>query len=204
MGDLIYLFDLDSTVTKQEILPTIAKKIGIYDEMRSITESTMRGELPFKQSFLKRVGLLKNIHVQDVADMIAEIPCENGIVQFMREHMESCFVVTGNLDVWIDGLMKKIGMDGHVFCSKAIVDDEGFISKVLSVVDKGAVIKQMVTPFVAVGDGNNDAEMIEAAVVGIGYGAVRDVSDAVLASASHVVYSEECLIRLLNKTLEVV
>lgn len=32
MSRYIFLFDLDSTVTKQEILPTISKRLGIYEE----------------------------------------------------------------------------------------------------------------------------------------------------------------------------
>ena len=51
MSDYIFLFDLDSTVTKQEILPTIAQNIGKLKEMRELTEATMRGEIPFKTSF---------------------------------------------------------------------------------------------------------------------------------------------------------
>lgn len=36
--DYTYIFDLDSTITTQEILPTISKVIGRYDEMRDLTE----------------------------------------------------------------------------------------------------------------------------------------------------------------------
>ena len=54
MSRYIFLFDLDSTVTKQEILPTISKRLGIYERMSELTESTMRGEIPFKQSFLAK------------------------------------------------------------------------------------------------------------------------------------------------------
>lgn len=54
MSRYIFLFDLDSTVTKQEILPTISKRLGIYERMSELTESTMRGEIPFKQSFFAK------------------------------------------------------------------------------------------------------------------------------------------------------
>lgn len=58
MSNYIFLFDLDSTITRQEILSTIAKKVGIYEKMSALTESTMRGEIPFKQGLLQRVELL--------------------------------------------------------------------------------------------------------------------------------------------------
>ena len=95
--------------------------------------------------------------------------------------------------------MKKIGIEKNVFCSKAITNEADKLVDVLSVVDKNSVINQMVLPFVAIGDGNNDAEMIYAAEVGIGYGGVRDIAPSVLECATHAVYDEHTLCRLLNK-----
>ena len=48
------LFDMDSTITKEEVLPTIAQKINRNAEMRNLTEATMRGEIPFRTSFFKK------------------------------------------------------------------------------------------------------------------------------------------------------
>ena len=73
MSRYIFLFDMDSTVTRQEILPTISKKLGMFERMSSLTESTMRGEIPFKQSFLQRVELLKDIPVDEVSRLIEKI-----------------------------------------------------------------------------------------------------------------------------------
>ncbi len=198
MSRYIFLFDLDSTVTRQEILPTISKKLGMYERMSSLTESTMRGEIPFKQSFLQRVELLKDIPVSEVRQMIGEIQLNERLADFIRRNQDRCHIVTGNLDVWIEELVKKLGMERNTFCSKALVREDR-IQDVFSIVDKNAVISQMVLPFVAVGDGNNDAEMIEAAEVGIGYGGVRNIAPAVLTCASHAVYNEEKLVEFLER-----
>ncbi len=198
MSRFIFLFDLDSTLTKQEILPTISKELGIYEKMSQLTESTMRGEIPFKQSFLQRVELLKNIPVSEVSRMIGEIKLNELLIEFVKKNQERCYVVTGNLDVWIEDLMKKIGMEKNLFCSKALVKDD-YIQDIFSIVDKNAVISQMVLPFVAVGDGNNDAEMIEEAEIGIGYGGVREIAPSVLACASHAIYDEKKLVEFLER-----
>lgn len=200
MSNYIFLFDLDSTITRQEILPTIAKKVGIYERMCSLTESTMRGEVPFKQSFLQRVDLLKDIPVSEISENISQIKLNEKLVSFIKEHRNRCYIVTGNLDVWIEKLVSNMGMERNTFCSKA-VEKDGFIQDVFSIVDKNAVISQMVLPFVAVGDGNNDAEMIEAAEVGIGYGGVRDIAPAVLACADHAIYDEDILVSFLERLL---
>ena len=200
MSKYIFLFDLDSTVTRQEILPTVAKTLGIYDKMTSLTERTMRGEIPFKQSFLQRVELLKDVPVSEVNELVSNIQLNEKLVEFIQQNQDRCHIVTGNLNVWIEGLMQRMGMERNVFCSKAIVKDN-HIENVFSIVDKNAVISQMILPFVAVGDGNNDAEMIEAAEIGIGYGGVRNIAPAVLACASHAIYNEEKLVEFLNRLL---
>ena len=61
MGDYIFLFDLDSTITAREILPEISRTVGKEKEMREITEKTMQGIVPFQESFLRRVELLKDV-----------------------------------------------------------------------------------------------------------------------------------------------
>ena len=196
MSRYIFLFDLDSTITRQEILPTIAREAGVYEQMSALTESSMRGEIPFKQSFLQRVELLKKVPVSQVQEIVANIVLNEQLVEFMETYKNRSYIVTGNLDVWIDRLIEKLGMEKNVFCSKALTEGN-YVQDVFNIVDKDAVIRQMVLPFVAVGDGNNDAEMIEAAEVGIGYGGVRPVAPSVLECATHVVYQEDKLVDFL-------
>ena len=200
MSKLIFLFDLDSTVTREEILPAIANRFGIFEQMRQVTESTMKGEIPFKQSFLQRVELLKNIHVSEVCQLVSGIKLNEKVVEFIQKNKSRCYIVTGNLDIWIKGLIEKIGMESHTFCSSALVRDD-YLQDVISIVDKNAVVSQMLLPFVAVGDGNNDAEMIEAAEIGIGYGGVRNIAPSILSRASHAVYSEERLVEFLQRLI---
>lgn len=160
---------MDSTITRQEILPTIAKKVGIYEKMSALTESTMRGEIPFKQGFLQRAELLKSIPVSEIQDIVCNIELNDKLVRFIEKNKDRSYIVTGNLDVWIEKLINKLGMEKNIFCSKALLNGN-YIQDVFNIVDKNAVIKQMILPFVAVRDGNNDAEMIDAAEIGIGYG----------------------------------
>ena len=197
----MFLFDLDATITKAEILPEIAVRINKEKEMRELTERTMAGEIPFDHSFLERVKLLSEIPVSTVKNIIAGVPLNEKLVQFIRENRERCYVVTGNLDVWIEELMTELGMDGHYFCSKATVENDRIVS-VDYVVDKGEVVGEFKDrPFAAIGDGNNDAQMIAAAEVGIGFGGVRDIAPAVLKCATHATYSEDKLCQFLRRLL---
>lgn len=200
MSDYIFLFDLDSTISKIEILPEIAKYVGKEKEIRELTERTMQGELPFKRSFMERVEILSCTSVQEVNRMIANIPLNEGIVRFIRENNERCYVVTGNLDVWISGLMKKIGMKNHCFCSKAIVKNDN-IEKVVSVLDKQLTVSQFVQPIVVIGDGDNDAEMAQLSDIGIGFGGVRNIAKSLLENIDFAFYDDETVYKFLNKLL---
>ena len=190
MTDYIFVFDLDSTISKVEILPTISAKIGCQKEMRELTESTMRGEIPFKQSFLKRVELLKDIDVSEVRRTVEHIQLNQAIVQFIADNADRCFVVTGNLDIWICDLMKKIGMSNHTYCSKAEVKYNR-IYEVVSVVDKELVAKQFVRPIVVIGDGDNDAGMARMADVAIGFGGVRPIANSLLQVIDYAFYDDK-------------
>lgn len=198
MSKKVFLFDLDATVTRAEILPMLAEQVGLLSEMRELTEKTMRGELPFKSSFLSRVEMLKSIPVSQVAEIVEKTPLNEEIVEFIREHKECCYIVTGNLDVWIRRLMKRIGLPmAHVMCSSASIQNDKLIA-VNSVIDKGMVVKQFILPVVAIGDGSNDAEMARLAEVGIGFGGVRPVAYSLMSNATHVIYDEKKLCEFLR------
>lgn len=198
MNNRVFLFDLDATVTKEEILPTLAEQVGLLEEMREMTEKTMRGEIPFQSSFLARVEMLKTIPVNRVAEIVEKTPLNEELVQFIRTHASRCYIVTGNIDIWIEKLIKRIGLPmSHCYCSSASVSDDYIIS-VNSVVDKEKIAKQFVVPIVAVGDGSNDAEMVRLADVGIGYGGVRPVAYSLMCNATHVICDEHRLCNFLH------
>lgn len=195
---MIFLFDLDSVIVREEVLQTVSKQLGIYEQMDRVTAGIAKDRLPFKQGFLQRMDVLKSISVSEVRHIVDNLPLNDRVVRFIRDNRERCYIVTENLDVWTGGLMKKIGMESHVFTSRALVKDN-YLQDVISIVDKSAVASQMVLPFVAVGNGDNDSEMIEAAEVGIGYGGTKKVAVSVLNCASHAIYQEEKLVEFLQR-----
>jgi len=68
----IAVFDMDSTLIQQEVIDELAKKAGVHEEVKKITEEAMRGELDFEQSLRKRVSKLQGCPVT-ILDEVREI-----------------------------------------------------------------------------------------------------------------------------------
>ena len=130
------------------------------------------------------------MNVSETRAMITEIPLNENIAQFIRENHERCYVVTGNLDVWIKGLMKKIEVEGHVYCSRANVKDDR-ITQVVSVIDKELTAKQFVQPLVVVGDGDNDSGMAQVADISVGFGGIRDIAPSLIQNIDYAFYDDK-------------
>ena len=200
MSDYIFLFDLDSTITKEEILPKISNKIGKHKEMKELTEATMRGELQFKNSFLNRVEILKNISVAEINEIVKNVLLNEAIANFIWNNKERCYIVTGNLDVLINKLIIRLGMENHVYSSKAqVLNDKIF--KVTSVMNKELIVKQFIKPIVVIGDGDNDVGMAKHADIAIGFGGVRPIAKSLLENVDYVFYDDKECANFLNKLL---
>lgn len=52
-----FLFDMDGTVTSCETLPLIASNFGIETKIDALTRETVQGNIPFIESFIRRVNL---------------------------------------------------------------------------------------------------------------------------------------------------
>ena len=198
MQKRVFLFDLDGTITKEEILPKLAIEVGCYETIRALTEQNMQGKLPFKTSFLQRVEILKELPVSRAREIVEQIPLHEEVVTFIQENAECCRILTGNLDVWVEGLLERIGMAHRYESSQALVEGDRVVA-VTQVIEKRRAAQDYLPHAVAIGDGDDDAALIGAAEIGIGFGAVRPIAVSVLENADYAVYSEEKLCQFLKR-----
>ena len=196
----LFVFDLDSTITKCELLPLIAQSAGLQDEMAALTEKAMQGSVPFEQDFRSRVRLLQNVPLSKARSIVYRAPLFEAIAGFIRENPQRCMILTGNLDVWILPVIERLGMKGRCLCSRARCSGDHLLG-VASVLDKGREAKKLHQPFVAIGDGSNDIGMLRAAKIGVAFAGARRPPDALIAAADLLVQDENELIGILKKLL---
>lgn len=194
---LKFVFDLDGTITSAETLPIIARHFDIHEELMQLTKDTVDGKIPWKKSFVHRVHLLRDVPVDQINALLIDTPLYPKIEEFIKKNLEHCYVATGNLDCWVNGLCSRIGC--RYYSSRAQIKD-GKIHKISSILEKADVVQNLQDSgykVVFVGDSNNDVNAMRKADISIAYGASHQPSRFCLSAADHVDYSEEDLIRRL-------
>ncbi|MDA1354057.1 MAG: HAD family phosphatase [bacterium] len=199
IGTTHFFFDLDGTITKQELLPQIGKALGLEKEITALTDLTIQGEIPFESSLEQRVEILKKVPISDVQHICANTPLNDHIVDFITEHKNKCAIVTGNLDVWIKPITEKLGIPVY----SSIANSSGnTLNGITSILRKRDIIMgHSAQTTVAIGDGFNDTEMIEAATIGIAFGGVHWPANNLFEYCNHAIFREDTLCQFLKQLL---
>lgn len=196
-----FIFDLDGTITSEETLPIISDHFNIAAEINKLTEETIAGNIPFIESFIKRVHILGTLPVDKISLLLEKVPLHKKVVEFIKSNSEDCVLATGNLYCWIDKLAKKIGC--VAYCSDAEVENNQVI-KLTKILKKENIVERYQNAgekVVFVGDGNNDMEAMRLADVSIASGLIHRPAKSILSITDYLVFSEEALCRQLNQLL---
>lgn len=199
----VFLFDLDGTLTTQETLPLIAERCGLGADINRLTAETVKGNLPFVESFIRRVDILKQVPVSRIANILRDVCISEQLVRFIREEKDNCYIVTGNLSCWVDGLLEEKIPCGY-FASKGLVEGDQLV-KITEILKKEEIVrhfKNQGARVVFVGDGNNDSQAMREADVSVACGHTHYPAQSVLSVADYVVFDECALVRLLAHILE--
>lgn len=191
-----FAFDLDGTVTSEELLPRIAAEVGLREQISMLTQLTMAGRIPFAYSFQERVKLLQDIPVSRVRAIVEGVGMDPHIVKFLLDNVGRCYIVTGNLDAWVGALCTRLG--ATLIASTAIVVGDR-VAGVASIIDKAVAARSLPRPLATIGDGHNDLGMMEVADISIAYGGVHPPAPSLLGVATHAIYDGATLCRFLRQ-----
>ena len=176
-------FDMDSTLIQTECIDELAERNGVGAEVRAITESAMRGEMDFKESFARRVALLKGLDVSVMQDIADHLPITEGVDRLMAV-LKRCgykiAILSGGFTFFGEHLQRKYGID-YVYANELEVGDDGkltgrYVGEIVDGHRKAELLRLIaqvervnLAQTIAVGDGANDLPMISEAGLGIAF-----------------------------------
>lgn len=176
-------FDMDSTLIRTEVIDELAEKAGVGDEVRAITESAMRGEIDFTESFKRRVALLKGLDISVMKEIAEHLPITEGVGRMMEVLKRSGYktaILSGGFTYFGEYLQKKFGFD-YVYANELEVDSEGkltgrYVGDIVDGQRKKELLRLLaqveridIAQTIAVGDGANDLPMLSEAGLGIAF-----------------------------------
>lgn len=178
----LFAFDMDSTLIQGEVIDELARLKGVGDEVAKITAAAMRGELDFKQSFTKRIALLRGLPANQIENVLQTIPLAEGaerLISTLNLLGYKTAILSGGFTFFGKYLQDKLGID-YVFANELEIVNGSVTGKVGSeIVDgkkKAALLKEIaekenisLDQVVAIGDGANDLPMLSIAGMGIAF-----------------------------------
>jgi len=193
----LVVFDMDSTLIEAEVIDELAKKAGVGEQVIEITESAMRGEIDFDESFRRRVGLLKGMDASVLEQIAEELPLTEGVEKLVSNLKELGFktaILSGGFNYFGRYLQDKLGFD-YVYANELDIQDGKVTGEVTGTIVNGErkaeLLKEIAAnegirleQTIAVGDGANDLPMLSTAGLGIAFRAKPLVRESAKQSIS--------------------
>ncbi|ROR90673.1 phosphoserine phosphatase SerB [Nocardioides aurantiacus] len=196
-GMRLIVMDVDSTLVQGEVIEMLAAKAGCEEEVARVTEEAMRGELDFAESLRSRVALLEGLEataLDEVYDELQLTPGARTTVRVLKRLGYRFAIVSGGFSQLTDRLAADLGIDFAVANELEVLDGRLTGRVVGPVVDRAgkadalrrfaAEVGVPVTSTVAIGDGANDLDMLNAAGLGIAFNAKPVVQEAAQTSVN--------------------
>ena len=193
----LIVFDVDSTLIQGEVIEMLAERAGAGAAVSAITDAAMRGELDFAESLHQRVATLAGLPAEvldEVADQVELTPGARTTIRTLRRLGFHCGVVSGGFRQVIEPLAHELMLDFVAANELEIIDGRLTGRVVGPIVDSAGKAKALrdfanqagvpMEQTVAVGDGANDIDMLNAAGLGVAFNAkpaLREVADASLS-----------------------
>jgi phosphoserine phosphatase len=194
----LLIADMDSTIIVGETLDDLAAHAGIGEQIAAITKRAMNGELDFKAALRERVGMLKGLSVDALEQTWRGTRLTGGareLVATMRTHGAFTALVSGGFTFFTGRVAALVGFDLHR--SNELLHDGATLAgavgepildrtaKALTLAELSAERGLTLAETMAVGDGANDLDMLQASGLGIAFHAKPIVAAAAKARIDH-------------------
>ncbi|MEZ5116779.1 MAG: phosphoserine phosphatase SerB [Candidatus Nanopelagicales bacterium] len=196
-GQLLVVMDVDSTLIQDEVIDLLARHAGASEEVERITAAAMAGELDFTESLHARVALLEGLPESVLAQVREEIELTPGARTLCRTLNRLGYrvaLVSGGFTQVIEPIAAELGVHALRANTLEVVDGRLTGRVVGEVVDRAGKRRALehfaaehglpLSRTIAIGDGANDLDMLDAAGLGVAFNAKPMVASAADASVS--------------------
>ena len=180
----LIVLDVDSTLVRGEVIDELAARAGRAAEVARITAAAMNGELDFAESLRARVGVLAGLPVEvldEVREALVLTPGARTLIRTLQRLGFRCGIVSGGFTQITDPLAETLGLDFAAANTLEVVDGKltgGLVGEIVDRPGKARALERFAAEYgipmeqtVAVGDGANDLDMLNAAGLGIAFNA---------------------------------
>ncbi|WEV28518.1 phosphoserine phosphatase SerB [Streptomyces sp. 71268] len=187
----LVVMDVDSTLIQDEVIELFAAHAGCEAEVAEVTARAMRGELDFEESLHERVALLAGLDESVVDKVRAEVrltPGARTLIRTLKHLGYQVGVVSGGFTQVTDDLKERLGLAFAAANTLEVVDGKltgRVIGDVVDRAGKAALLRRFaaeagvpLAQTVAIGDGANDLDMLNAAGLGVAFNAKPVVREA--------------------------
>ncbi|WP_097185340.1 phosphoserine phosphatase SerB [Blastococcus haudaquaticus] len=180
----LIVLDVDSTLVRGEVIDELAARAGRAADVARITAAAMNGELDFAESLRARVAVLAGLPVEvldEVREHLVLTPGARTLIRTLQRMGFRCGIVSGGFTQITDPLAETLGLDFAAANTLEVVDGRltgGLVGEIVDRPGKARALARFAEQYgipmdqtVAVGDGANDLDMLNAAGLGIAFNA---------------------------------
>jgi phosphoserine phosphatase len=193
----LIVMDVDSTLVQGEVIEMLAAHAGCEQEVAAVTERAMHGEVDFEQSLRQRVALLEGLDascLDKVYDELLLAPGARTMVRTLKRLGYRFAMVSGGFSQVTDRIAEDLGFDFAAANELEIADGKltgRIVGDVVDRAGKAEALRRFAAAagvpqgsVIAIGDGANDLDMLNAAGLGIAYNAKPVVQQAAHTSVN--------------------
>ncbi|MGE8721687.1 phosphoserine phosphatase SerB [Leptospira terpstrae] len=189
----LFVFDMDSTVIKEEVIDELARKHGVYEAVATVTKQAMEGGMGFDEALRLRVKHLSGLSKESFKEVYDLLTLNEGmekVFHFVKGNGSKLGILSGGFTPVLQLFSEKYPVS--FYRANGLEEADGkftgeIFGEIINREKKEFYLKQYAKDLnipleqvVAVGDGANDALMLKAAGVGIGIHAKTGLKDQII------------------------